>query len=166
MHHAYHHTNNHKDDPQDMRNMGGLGKYLPTTRWTYLAACGAIAGFPLMAGFFSKDEILWKTFSNANTLIPGQILWAIAGNRLLFLLQFICSGSYFLTFSGTFRSGSQTEMHLKGITGQHHLDLKDPGYPLHHWRYHRFTAPVASAKPSGKLAGTGVQCLSDSVELA
>src|SRR5258708_34879669 len=45
---------------QDMRKMGGLSKYTPITRWTYLAACWAIAGFPWAAGFYSKDEILWK----------------------------------------------------------------------------------------------------------
>jgi len=112
MHHAYHHTNNHKDDPQDMRNMGGLAKYLPTTRWTYLAACGAIAGFPFMAGFFSKDEILWKTFSNANTLIPGQLLWLV-GAAAAILTAIYMFRSYFMTFTGTFRSGSQTELHLK-----------------------------------------------------
>src|SRR2546430_15659556 len=48
---------------QDMRKMGGLAKYTPITRWTYLAACWAIAGFPWAAGFYSKDEILWKAFT-------------------------------------------------------------------------------------------------------
>ena len=47
-------------DPQDMRNMGGLGALMPTTRWTYLVACWAIAGFPWAAGFYSKDEILGR----------------------------------------------------------------------------------------------------------
>ena len=43
---------------QDMRKMGGLRKYMPKTRMTMLIACIAIAGFPPLAGFFSKDEIL------------------------------------------------------------------------------------------------------------
>ena len=55
-------------DPQDMRNMGGLARLMPHTRWTYLIACLAIAGIPPFSGFFSKDEILWKAFSNGNTL--------------------------------------------------------------------------------------------------
>ena len=48
---------------QDLRNMGGLKKYLPITYWTFLIGALAIAGVPLLSGFFSKDEILWKTFS-------------------------------------------------------------------------------------------------------
>ena len=111
MHHAYHKMNNHHDDPQDMRNMGGLAKYMPATRWTYLAACTAIAGFPFMSGFFSKDEILWKTFSNANLLIPGQIIW-VMGAAAAILTAFYMFRSYFMTFTGTFRSGIQTEVHL------------------------------------------------------
>ena len=47
---------------QDMRNMGGLKKYLPITYWTFLIGALAIAGVPLLSGFFSKDEILYKTF--------------------------------------------------------------------------------------------------------
>ncbi len=42
----------------DIRKLGGLKRYMPVTRWTFLFACLAIAGVPLFAGFFSKDEIL------------------------------------------------------------------------------------------------------------
>jgi NADH-quinone oxidoreductase subunit L len=111
MHHVYHKQNDHHRDPQDMRNMGGLAKYMPTTRWTYLAACFAIAGFPLMSGFFSKDEILWKAFSNANTLIPGQALWTL-GAAAAILTAFYMFRSYFMTFTGEFRSGSNAVQHL------------------------------------------------------
>jgi NADH-quinone oxidoreductase subunit L len=111
MHHAYHGAHNHADDPQDMRNMGGLRKYMPTTSWTYLAACFAIAGFPFMAGFFSKDEILWKTFSNANTLIPGWFLWAM-GAITAMMTAFYMFRSYYMTFSGKFRGGEIAEKHL------------------------------------------------------
>ena len=55
--------------------MGGLKKYLPITYWTFLIGALAIAGVPLLSGFFSKDEILFKTFT-AHT--PGHMLfWAI-----------------------------------------------------------------------------------------
>ncbi|MFZ5515831.1 MAG: NADH-quinone oxidoreductase subunit L [Candidatus Zhuqueibacterota bacterium] len=111
MHHVYHKLNDHHRDPQDMRNMGGLAKHLPATRWTYLAACFAISGFPLMSGFFSKDEILWMAFANANTLIPGQVLWTI-GAITAILTAFYMFRSYFMTFTGTFRSGSDAEKHL------------------------------------------------------
>ncbi len=49
---------------QDMRNMGGLRKYMPITFWTFVAATAAIIGFPFTSGFFSKDEILFKAFVN------------------------------------------------------------------------------------------------------
>src|SRR3954469_24592037 len=48
---------------QDLRNMGGLKKDLPITYWTFLIGAIAIAGVPPLAGFFSKDEILWRTYS-------------------------------------------------------------------------------------------------------
>jgi len=50
---------------QDMRKMGGLKKYLPITCWTMFAAWLAIAGVAPLSGFISKDEILWKAFSNS-----------------------------------------------------------------------------------------------------
>ena len=50
---------------QDLRNMGGLKKALPITYWTFLIGAIAIAGVPPLAGFFSKDEILFRTFSAA-----------------------------------------------------------------------------------------------------
>ncbi|HEX9401278.1 MAG TPA: proton-conducting transporter membrane subunit, partial [Anaeromyxobacter sp.] len=57
---------------QDMRKMGGLKKHMPITRITYLAACWAIAGFPWMNGFYSKDEILWKAFTSEHLALFGH----------------------------------------------------------------------------------------------
>ncbi len=111
MHQALHHAHDHHTDAQDMRNMGGLARHMPTTRWTYLAACFAIAGFPFMSGFFSKDEILWKNFSNANILIPGQVLWFI-GITTALLTAFYMFRSYFMTFTGKFRGTADVEHHL------------------------------------------------------
>ncbi len=59
---------------QDMRRMGGLKKYLPITYFTFLAGWLAIIGMPPFAGFFSKDEILWQSFSSSN---GHWIFWAI-----------------------------------------------------------------------------------------
>ena len=63
---------------QDMRRMGGLRKYMPITFATMVTGWLAISGVPIFAGFFSKDEILWKTWS-AVLPIPGfsKILWGI-----------------------------------------------------------------------------------------
>jgi NADH-quinone oxidoreductase subunit L len=65
---------------QDMRRMGGLRKYLPVTWVTMCAGWLAICGVPIFAGFFSKDEILWKTWSASGSGIPpgfGKALWFI-----------------------------------------------------------------------------------------
>ena len=44
--------------------MGGLKKKIPITHWTMFVASVAIAGIPGLAGFFSKDEILWQAYSS------------------------------------------------------------------------------------------------------
>ena len=62
--HAMHARIHDTDASQDMRNMGGLQKYMPYTFWTFAVAWAAIVGFPLTSGFFSKDEILLKAFTS------------------------------------------------------------------------------------------------------
>jgi NADH-quinone oxidoreductase subunit L len=62
---------------QDMRRMGGLRKYMPITFATMLAGWLAISGIPIFAGFFSKDEILWKTWSAHGLGAFSKVLWAI-----------------------------------------------------------------------------------------
>ncbi len=84
---------------QDMRKMGGLGRVMPVTRWTYLIACIAIAGFPLASGFFSKDEILWQAFNTDYLLVPGWIIWLV-GFVAAALTSFYMFRSYFMTFTG------------------------------------------------------------------
>lgn len=68
---------------QDMRRMGGLKKYMPITFITMAMGWLAICGIPIWAGFFSKDEILYRTFAADNYfprgLFPGEeVLWAVA----------------------------------------------------------------------------------------
>jgi len=79
---------------QDIRNMGGLRKELPITYWTFLIGALAIAGIPPLAGFFSKDEILWKTFAHGN-----RIMWII-GMFTAFLTATYMFRLVFLTFHG------------------------------------------------------------------
>ena len=87
-------------DPQDMRTMGGLKDYMPSTRWTYLIATFAIAGIPLLAGFFSKDEILFKAFElGYSGAFYGYVVWGIAVVTAL-LTAFYMLRSYMLTFEG------------------------------------------------------------------
>jgi NADH-quinone oxidoreductase subunit L len=67
---------------QDMRRMGGLKKYMPITFATMVTGWLAISGVPIFAGFFSKDEILWRTWSAPAFSLPSttfsKVLWGIA----------------------------------------------------------------------------------------
>ena len=75
---------------QDLRNMGGLKKHLPITYWTFLIGAIAIAGFPPLAGFFSKDEILWKTFAGHHYILYGiGMLTAFLTATYMFRLVFM-----------------------------------------------------------------------------
>ena len=75
---------------QDLRHMGGLKKDLPITYWTFLIGAIAIAGVPGLAGFFSKDEILWKTFEGGHTLLwVVGILTALLTATYMFRLVFL-----------------------------------------------------------------------------
>jgi NADH-quinone oxidoreductase subunit L len=62
--HAMHARIHDTDASQDMRNMGGLRKYMPITFWTFAASWAAIVGLPGTSGFFSKDEILYKAYTS------------------------------------------------------------------------------------------------------
>ena len=79
---------------QDLRNMGGLKKDLPITYWTFLIGALAISGIPPLAGFFSKDEILFKTFAHGHA-----IMWII-GVATAFLTATYMFRLVFLTFHG------------------------------------------------------------------
>jgi NADH-quinone oxidoreductase subunit L len=87
-------------DPQDMRTMGGLKEYMPATSTTYLLATLAISGIPLTAGFFSKDEILFKAFEFGYA--GHGYAWAVwaVGVVTALLTAFYMMRSYVLTFEG------------------------------------------------------------------
>jgi NADH-quinone oxidoreductase subunit L len=92
-------------DPQDMRFMGGLKDYMPSTYKTFLIATIAIAGIPPLAGFFSKDEILMHAFSAGLGEYAGAmyfILWG-AGIVTAFLTAFYMFRLTFSTFHGKFK---------------------------------------------------------------
>jgi NADH-quinone oxidoreductase subunit L len=112
---------------QDIRNMGGLKAGLPITYWTFLIASLAIAGVPGLAGFFSKDEILFETFAHGHT-----ILWTIG------ILTSLLTATYmfrlvFLTFHGVRRHDAPA---------LEHPDEEEPAGPSSH---HLHDAPPAMA---------------------
>lgn len=92
-------------DPQDIRNMGGLRKYMPSTYKTFLIATIAIAGIPPLAGFFSKDEIVMHAFNMGFGEFAGAmyfILWGVA-TITAFLTAFYMFRLTFTTFHGSFK---------------------------------------------------------------
>jgi NADH-quinone oxidoreductase subunit L len=97
---------------QDMRRMGGLRKRIPTTFWTMTMGVFAIAGIPPLAGFFSKDEILYQTF--------------VSGNKFLWLVGLVTAG---MTSFYMFR------LWFKTFFGPEHFDehagLRDHGATVH-----------------------------------
>ena len=123
MHRAYHATHNH-DDAQDMRNMGGLKKYMPWTWALMWIATLAIAGVPPFSGFFSKDEILagvyarthGSTLADARWLgIPGEfVLYACyaLGLAAALMTAIYMTRMMIYTFHGPNRTGEQERSHL------------------------------------------------------
>ncbi len=118
--HAMHARVHDDDKAQDIRNMGGLRKWLHLTHWTFAAATAAIIGLPFTSGFFSKDEILYRAFvdhpvnpeAGRGVLrrmdsfhIPpalGPILYWTAFAAAMLTAFYMCR-LYFLTFWGEFR---------------------------------------------------------------
>jgi NADH-quinone oxidoreductase subunit L len=95
MEHGVLHTGNHKVDPQNMFNMGGLRQKMPITFWTFLIGGFALSGFPLItAGFWSKDEILADAWAHHHYTV--FIVLAVAA----FLTAFYTMRQITLTFLG------------------------------------------------------------------
>src|SRR5207237_609965 len=123
MHAAYHGTHSH-EDAQDMRNMGGLRRYLPVTFVLMWIATLAISGIPPLSGFFSKDEILGAVFARAHGSALAAVSWlGIPGGTLLYIIYGIGLAAAFLTavymtrmmlytFHGPSRTGTEEEKYL------------------------------------------------------
>jgi NADH-quinone oxidoreductase subunit L len=99
---------------QDMRRMGGLRKHIPVTFWTMTIATLAIAGIPPFAGFFSKDEILWRAYQ------VNWIYWLV-GLITAFLTSFYMFRLLFMTFFGDYR----------GAAGSSHGHEEHAGHGTH-----------------------------------
>jgi NADH-quinone oxidoreductase subunit L len=108
MHHAYHEVHSH-EDPNDMRNQGGLRRYMPITFATMWVGTLAISGIIPFAGFFSKDEIIWYTGAYGY-----GILWGVA------LVVALLTAGYMtrlmvMTFYGENRTGESAKQHLHEV---------------------------------------------------
>ena len=93
---------------QDMRRMGGLKDKVPVTFRTMFIASLAIAGIPPLAGFFSKDEILWQAWSSP---LGSKALWAV-GWATAAMTAFYMWRLMFLTFYGEGRMDEHTRRHI------------------------------------------------------
>jgi NADH-quinone oxidoreductase subunit L len=93
---------------QDLRNMGGLKKYLPITYWTFLIGALAIAGVPLLSGFFSKDEILFKTYTSNH---PAHVLLWVIGAITSLLTAIYMFRLVFMAFHGERRMAAHGTEH-------------------------------------------------------
>src|SRR5690606_41530390 len=90
---------------EDIRQMGGLKKYMKVTYFTFFISTLAISGFPPLSGFFSKDEILLTAFHN------NMALWVIASLASI-LTAFYMFRLLFLTFSNDFRGTDYQKINL------------------------------------------------------
>ena len=151
--HAMHARIHDTDASQDMRNMGGLRKYMPITFWTFTAAWAAIVGFPLTSGFFSKDEILLKAYTSfikspiaTKTMTDGVASmevfeWPAWGGSVLYAMGIITAlmtafymtrlwlGTFFGEFKGwkIVKNWKDDHAHGHDDHGHHH---HDPSVPL------------------------------------
>ena len=156
-------------DDQNIQNYGGLKKYMPTTFITFMIAALAISGIPPLSGFFSKDDILWYTFTN------GNILYWLVGVITALLTAFYMFRLVYLTFYGSERFSHEKHPHespgimtiplivlavlsaLGGFIGIPEIFSGEHGNLFENW-----LAPIFSDANS-KLASAGVQ--SHSTEL-
>lgn len=90
----------HATHSQDIREMGGLRKYMPWTFWPFTLATLSIAGVPLLSGFWSKDAILYLAWEH------DRALWA-AGTFVAALTAFYMARLWFYTFTGEYRGDSE-----------------------------------------------------------
>jgi NADH-quinone oxidoreductase subunit L len=153
--HAMHARIHDTDASQDMRNMGGLRKYLPYTFMTFAASWAAIVGLPFTSGFFSKDEILLKAYTSSiglpvagGTLGEGAdemklMAWPAWGGTVLYVLGLLTAvmTAFYMTrlflgiFYGEFR-GWKIKANYKAPAHDH-----DHGHHAHE------TGPLDGPKP-------------------
>ena len=107
---------------QDMRRMGNLRKYMPITWLTMCCGWLAICGVPIWAGFFSKDEILWRVWSAGPFSIPAgaaKALWFIGAVTAL-LTAIYMTRLMVMTFWGNERFSSSHDAHGESHADDHH----------------------------------------------
>src|SRR6202166_1347565 len=155
---------------QDMQKMGGLKKHLPVTYRTFVVGSLALAGIPVFAGFFSKDEILAAAAASGMPLhLPfWGVGWITAGLTAFYMFRAV-----YLTFDGTFRGTHEQEHHLHEsppvmtvplivlavgavVSGWVEIPLLRGG----NW-FHRFLEPVIAAVTANAAIHSGALALGE-----
>ena len=134
---------------QDIRKMGALRRHMPVTAWTFLIAALANAGIFPLAGFWSKDEILYGAIAG------GHVAVWILGAGGAFLTAFYMLRCYYVVFEGRSRVDAQAAHHLHEsplvmtaplvILAAFSAIVGFVGFPPEHGAYHRFVEPVFAA---------------------
>lgn len=143
-------------EEQDIRKMGGLKKYMPHTRWTFLIATITIAGVLPFSGFFSKDEILHlahhsPVFESVGPWV-GNLVY-ILGSLTALCTAFYMFRLYFLTFEGEYRGDahpheSPAEMTLPlWILAIASIAAAVLAFPIGHSMWEQWLAPSLTAYP-------------------
>ncbi|HXW05553.1 MAG TPA: NADH-quinone oxidoreductase subunit L [Vicinamibacterales bacterium] len=138
---------------QDLRKMGGLKPYLPITYWTFLVGALAIAGIPGLSGFFSKDEILYKSF--VGTEVTGNhgypLFWVIGVITSLLTATYMFR-LVFLAFHGRRRSGADPQAGHEPAAAHAHAQQTGHGHGAAGHGHAPHDAPPSMAVPLVVLA--------------
>jgi NADH-quinone oxidoreductase subunit L len=146
---------------QDIRKMGGLRRHMPITAWTFLIAALANAGIFPLAGFWSKDEILYGAVAGGHTAV-----WVLGAGGA-FLTAFYMLRCYYVVFEGQSRVDKEAAHHLHESPSVMTVPLLIlaffaalvgfVGVPPDHGAYHQFVEPVFAfakeATPHGAPVG-------------
>ena len=155
---------------QDLRRMGGLRRHMPITAWTFLFAALANVGIFPLAGFWSKDEILYGAFAGGHIA-----LWILAAGGV-FLTGFYMLRCYYLAFEGSPRASAHGQHAHESpavmtiplvILAAFSIGVGFVGFPPEHGPYQRFVEVVfavpgevaAHAAPLGSLVALALVSL-------
>ncbi|MFN4241610.1 MAG: NADH-quinone oxidoreductase subunit L [Tepidisphaerales bacterium] len=130
----------------DMRKMSGLKRFLPMTRWLMLIGCAALAGLPLLSGYFSKDEILVNSFRHSALLGTMMLLSAAMTAYYTFRLYFrVFEGEEIIPHGAADHGGGHGAAVSVSKAATARLDRH-----VDEWE-----KPAAGAGPHGASAGPG-----------
>lgn len=138
----------HAVHTNDIREMGGLKKYMPITYAVFLIAGLSAMGFPGLSGFFSKDEIIWSAYASHSAV--GKFVWVLAVSGAFFT-PFYTFRIIFLTFHGEHRGSHHAEAHGSSHASSHGSGHDSQGHGSH-GEHHIHESPAVMTVPLMFLA--------------